>query len=255
MPGCRHGVLAVERGPDVVDGHGRARPDLRVAAGDRVEFGERAGDLLGHCPRRHVDLGLLAVRHVGADVGRIAEHVRQVGGIRAGQLRARGARRSGPDDGLLLGRVPPSDLGLLDLLGRGDRGSHAQQVSAQLEDQRMPGRPAGRGASAAGAGRAELELVVADRDLVTDLPGQPAEEVPVAHATLRHVVEDGRGRFDGADAQAGPPGDLHRHVRRGDLGVGLRVAAAEEPVGQVVAADQGEGAGGVEVGLQGGDLA
>src|SRR3712207_8829822 len=52
-----------------------------------------------------------------------------------------------------------------------------------------------------------------------------------------------------------PLGDLAGDVRGGHLGVGLGAAAAEEPVGVVEAADDGEGGAAVELGLQRGHLA
>ena len=147
------------------------RADLRVAAGGSVEFGERARDLLGHGPRGHVDLGLQAVRHVGGDEGLVAEYVRQISGIRARKVGARRAGRRGPGECLLLGHVPSPDLDLLDLLGRGDRGPDAQQVSTQFEDQRIGGRAAGSRSVTGWLRGAELEPVVAHRDLVADLAG------------------------------------------------------------------------------------
>ena len=172
----------------------------------------------------------------------------------AGQLRGLGLGRRGADERLLARDVPAPDLHLLDLLGRGDDRPEAQQVGALAQEQRLGLLALRCGRVLRRLRRAELELAVLDGHLVPDLAGQAVEELPVGDPALGDVVEDRRRGVDRADRQPGPLRDLLGHVRRGDLRVGLGAAAAEEPVRGVVAADDGERPGRVELRLQRGDL-
>jgi hypothetical protein len=133
----------------------------------------------------------------------------------------------------------------------------AQQVGAEHELERVLGGEvvAGlRGLVARGRG-AEVELAVDHRDLVADLGGQPAQELPVGHVALGDVLVDGAGRVDPAGRDPGPLGDLLGDVGVGDAGVGLGDAAPEQPVRLVEAAQDRARAERVEVGLDRGDLA
>ena len=89
----------------------------------------------------------------------------------------------------------------------------------------------------------------------TGLDGQPVQEVPVADAVLRHVLQHRALGVDRARLDSGALGHLADDVRGGALQVGFNAASPEQPVGMVQAADDRVQAIVVHFRFEGSDLA
>src|SRR6184192_2289929 len=114
-------VLAFEMIADDAYADGATRLEVRIAHGHAIGLGKGARDDLGDRRRSAVDHRLLGQRSVDRGEGRPAERARQ----RAGTVANAGGDRTGgrrSDHGLLLNRIPPTDLDGAHLL----RGRHAR---------------------------------------------------------------------------------------------------------------------------------
>ena len=138
----------------------------------------------------------------------------------------------------------------------------AEVTTARKRRGRCPGAGAagsacslfGAGASVAGFGARNSNLPSLTATSCPISRASPSRNSQSVDPALAEVVEDRGRRVDRAEREPGALGDLLRDVRRGDLRVGLRAPAAEEPVRGVEPADHGERPGGVELHLQRRDL-
>ena len=248
-------VLPLEMIAHDPDADGAARLKVRISHGHAIGLGKGARDDLGDRGCGAVDHRRLRQRTVDRGEGWPAERAGQgVGPVpNAGGDRA-GRRRS--DDDLLLNRIPPTDLDGAHLL----RGRHARpefdQVVAKHELQWIGVVLviAGLGSARRLHRLAEIEFAVFHAHLEADLPRARLEEIPARLVGLRHMVEGDACGIDLADLQAGTLGNLAGDVRIRHILIGLGFAAPVQPVGLVVASQDGAQPGGVVFGFEPGDL-